>query len=239
MTQFPRLLFLGLVLLGSQLSAGCYLGYTNRPILFPNVAITPTRPLLSGGCGGSLFPGRFAGGYAGPGVSGPVCDSPITMSSPISYAPSFGAPFGYDTSGYGGNFGGGTPGCTNCGSGGNGIPIGSSHGGYGVPMGSGYGGYGVPMGPGYGGTPFGGNGGYGVPIQGGPGGPPIAVSPHGPPTGYPLVPAGGGGPPPAGPVQGVPFDSSLVPTVKPPAGSIPLQMPNEVKESKKLVSMGK
>jgi hypothetical protein len=43
---------------------------------------------------------------------------------------------------------------------------------------------------------------------------------------------------PSGPIQGVPFDSGAVtiPTVKPPAGSIPLQMPNEVKESKKLIA---
>lgn len=188
MARLKRLLFLGFALAASQLSTGCYLGYTNRPILFPKIAVTPARPILAGGgacgcgagcyrefgpsgCGGSLFPGRFDGG----GVSGPVYDAPV----------------GYD--GYGGGFlvsGGGQPGCATCGGGG------------GIPIASGY------------------------------GGPPIAVTPGGQYPGVPVVPSGGVPTQmPGGPIQGVPYDSGLVPTVKPPAGgSVPLQMPNEVKK---------
>jgi hypothetical protein len=123
MTHLRRLLFLGLSLVGSQLSTGCYLGYTNRPVLFPNIAITPARPVLGtgggvcgpscyrefgggAGCGGSLFPGPLAGG-----VSGPVYDAPGVV---------------YDGPAYGGAYGGGVPGCTNCGGG---IPIASGYGG--------------------------------------------------------------------------------------------------------------
>lgn len=183
MTHSRRLLFLGLVLVASQFSTGCYLGYTNRPVLFPNVAITPARPVLAtgggcgpscyrefggSGCGGSLFAGRPAGG----GVGGPVYDAPAVVYDGPASGYSGGMP-GYS---------GGMPGCTNCGSG--------------VPIASGY------------------------------GGPPIAGTP-----GVPVVPSGwvpmqmpGGG------NSGIPFDSGAVPTVKPPGGSVPLQMPNEVKK---------
>jgi hypothetical protein len=187
MTTVCRRLLFGLVLLGTQLSAGCYLGYTNRPVVFPGVAYAPAyaragvvnpclpcgptcyREFGPAGCGGSLFPGQYAGyGVAGPpAVSGPVTDA---------------APIGYDVPVYGSGYpaAAGTPGCVGCGAGG------------------------------------------GIPIAGTPGGPPIAVTP----------PAGG-------PVYGVPFDSGAVPTLKPPPGSVPLQMPNEVKESKKVIAAGR
>lgn len=168
MTHLRRLLFLGLLLLGCPLSTGCYLGYTNRPVLFPNVAITPARPVYGtggGGCGsccyrefgtGAGYGGSlFAGAYAG-GVSGPVYDAPVYGDGMPAY-------------------GGGVPGCTNCGG--------------------------------------------GVPIANGYGGAPIAGTP-----GVQVMPTGGG------PIQGIPFDSGAVPTVKPPGGSVPLQMPNEVKK---------
>ena len=74
-------------------------------------------------------------------------------------------------------------------------------------------------------------GGAPIPIGTFPGGPPIATTP---PV---VVPSGWV--PGGGPNYGVPFDSGTVPTVKPPAGSVPLQMPSEMKESKKLVSTGK
>lgn len=194
MTTFRRWLFLGLVLLGAQLSAGCYLGYTNRPVLFPGVALTPAyaRPGVSGpcgpncyrefggggACGGSLFAGRGGGQYAGYGAAGaPVVTGPVYDAGPM----------GYDVPVYGGSYPvpTGTPGCVGCGAGG-----------------------GVTYG--------------GIPIAGGPGGPPIAVTP----------PAGG-------PLYGVPFDSGTVPTLKPPPGSVPLQMPAEMKEAKKIVPAGK
>jgi hypothetical protein len=207
MIQLRRLIFLGLVLLGSQLSAGCYLGYTNRAVLFPNLALSPAyaRPGTAGGygcgpscyrefgpgsgaCGGSLLGGPFAGGpiAGGPVVTGPVYDAPVTVLPPA------GVPVGF---GYGPAVG--TPGCTSCGTGGS-YPVG-----------------GAP-----------------IPIASGPGGPPIATSP---PSGYMppgFVPTGG-------PIHVGPFDSGIVPTVKPPVGSVPLQMPNEVKESKKIVATGK
>lgn len=179
MAHIKRLLFLGL-LLACPLSTGCYLGYTNRPVLFPNIAITPARPVLGAGggvcgpscyrefgtgagCGGSLFAGPFAGG-----VSGPVYDVPAVV---------------YDGPAYGGaGYGGGVPGCTNCGGG--------------VPIATGY------------------------------GGPPIAGTP-----GVQLLPSGGVPMPmPGGGNSGIPFDSGTVPTVKTPGGSVPLQMPNEVKK---------
>lgn len=186
MTAIRHWLFLGLVLLGTQLSAGCYLGYTNRPVLFPGVALSPAyaRPGVGnpcgpscyrefgggGACGGSLFAGY--GGTAMPAVGGPVYDA---------------GPTGYNVPGYGGGYPvpAGTPGCVGCGA------------GAGVPFG-------------------------GIPIAGTPGGPPIAVTP----------PAGG-------PLYGIPYDSGTVPTLKPPPGSIPLQMPAEVKEAKKIVPAGK
>ena len=180
MTHTRRLLFLGLVLVGSQLSTGCYLGYTNRPVLFPNVAITPVRPYGTGcgpagcyrefgpgECGGALFPGRLAG-VGGPAVAGPVYDAPV----------------GYNPAG-----------CTDCGGG-------------------------IPLAAGYGGAP-------------------IAVSPNVPQPGVPVYPPGEvpvyphGSVPmqmPGGTSYGVPYDSGIVPTLKPPAGSVPLQMPTEVKK---------
>jgi len=175
MTHVRRWLFLGLVLLGTQLSAGCYLGLTSRPVLFPNVALTPAIPRPAGvGCGPACY--REFGGpslLSGPAVTGPVYDA---------------APMGYGgmPAGYGGGYSTPTPGCAGCSS-------------------SQY-----PM--------------SGVPIAGTFGGPLIAGTPG------TLVPTGA-----------VPFDSGTVtfPTVKPPAGSIPLQMPSEVKESKKIVAAGK
>lgn len=207
MTHLRRLIFLGLVLLGSQLSAGCYLGYTNRAVLFPNVALTPAyaRPGAAGGagcgpscyrefgpgsgaCGGSLFAGPLAGGSlaGGPVVTGPVYDAPVTMMPPAGFPVGYAPPAGYAQ-----------PGCTSCGTGGS------------YPLG------GMP-----------------IPIASGPGGPPIATSP---PSGYMqpgFVPTGW-------PTHVGPFDSGIVPTVKPPVGSVPLQMPSEVKESKKIVATGK
>jgi hypothetical protein len=186
MMQFRRWLFLGLILLGTQLSAGCYLGYTNRPVLFPNVALTPAvarpgspcgcgptcyREFGPSGCGGSLFAGSGAG--AAPVVTGPVYDAPVSVLPPYG-GPAYGG--GYPAPAP-------TPGCVGCA---------ANHGGF-----------------------------SGIPIAGSVGGPPIAVSPAG------------------GPIYGVPYDSGAVPTLKPPGGSIPLQMPNEVKESKKIVATGK
>ncbi len=193
MTALRRWFFLGLVLLGTQLSSGCYLGLTNRPVLFPGVALSPAyahpgagnpcaacgptcyREFGGGGCGGSLFTGSSAGyGPAGaPVVSGPVYDG-----GPIGYGGAFPGPTG-------------VPGCVGCGA------------GVGVPVG------GIPVGA--------------IPIAVGPGGPPIAGTP----------PVGGG------PIHGIPFDSGTVPTLKPPPGSVPLQMPSEVKESKKIIAAGK
>jgi hypothetical protein len=206
MTRLRRWMFLGLVLLGSQLSAGCYLGYTNRAVLFPNVALSPAYARAgtaggygcgpscyrefgpgSGACGGSLLGGPFAGG---PVVTGPVCDAPVTVLPPAGMPVSYGPPVGYGPPT-------GTPGCTSCGTGGS------------YPLG------GMP-----------------IPIASGPGGPPIATSP---PPGYMqpgFVPTGG-------PIHVGPFDSGIVPTVKPPLGSVPLQMPSEVKESKKIAATGK
>jgi hypothetical protein len=209
MTRFRRWLLLGLILLGSQFSAGCYLGYTNRPILFPSVALSPSyvrpggaagcgpscyREFGPSGCGGSLLGGPVGYGYAGaPVVAGPVYDGPVINTMPVG---------GYDLPVYGSYsapiYGGGysapapTPGCVGCGAN-------AAHSG----------------------IPFAGTTG-GIPIAGTTGGPPIAVSP----------PAGG-------PIHGVPYDSGAVPTLKPPPGSIPLQMPNEVKESKKIIAAGK
>ncbi len=193
MTLFRRWLFLGLILLGTQLSAGCYLGYTNRPVLFPNVAVTPAvvrpgaaagcgpscyREFGPSGCGGSLFAGSGAGFGSGaaPVVNGPVYDAPVATVPPYG---------GYGMPVYGGGFTAPapTPGCAGCA---------ANAGGY-----------------------------SGIPIAGSVGGPPIAVSPAG------------------GPIHGVPYDSGTVPTLKPPVGSIPLQMPSEVKESKKIVAAGK
>lgn len=167
MTHVRRWLFLGLVLLGTQLSTGCYLGYTNRPVLFPGIALSPAyaRPGVGVGCGPTCYR-EFGGGPAltnGPVVTGPVYDGGYPTMAP---APG--------------------PGCAGC----------TSQ----YPPGA-------------------------VPIAGAPGGPPIAMS-----SGGTMVPAGW-----------VPFDSGTVtiPTVKPPAGSVPLQMPSEVKESKKIVTAGK
>lgn len=197
MTRLRRWLLLVPLLVGTQLSTGCYLGLTSRPVLFPNVALSPAYVRPGGGlgnpcgpscyreggptaCGGSLLGGP-AFGAMGPVVGGPVYDAaPIAVSGPP----------GYDVPVYGGAYP--VPGCTSCG-GGQTVPYGAA------PVSSG----------------------YPIPIAGVPGGPPIAVSPAG------------------GPIHGVPYDSGMIPTVKPPVGSIPLQMPSEVKESKKLVSAGK
>lgn len=190
MSQIRRSLFLGVILLGTQLSTGCYLGYTSRPVLFPNVALSPAvarpgtavtgcgpscyREFGSSGCGGSLFGGPAAG--TGPVVTGPVYDAPVTVLPP--YYP------GIPVYGTGFTAPAPTAGCAGCA---------TNAGGY-----------------------------EGVPIAGSVGGPPIAVSPAG------------------GSIHGVPYDSGAVPTLKPPGGSIPLQMPNEVKESKKIaVTSGK
>jgi hypothetical protein len=201
MTHIRRWFFLPVVLCGTQLLVGCYLGYTNRPVLFPNVALAPAyarpgagyscgtscyREFGPSGCGGSLLFGPPAG--FGPVVSGPVYDAPIAVTPGYPLLPAY----GHDVPLSGGYLPPGvtTPGCTNCGQGGGQPPA-------------------------------------GIPIAGLPGGPPIATS-------------GSTYPPPAGPVHGVPYDSGMiVPTVKPPSGSVPLQMPSEVKESKKIVAAGK
>lgn len=168
MTQFRRWLLLIPLLVGTQLSTGCYLGLTSRPVLFPNVALSPAY----------VRPGGVSGGPCAPACYRPFGDGPSLLGGagygggvPVVSGPVYDAP---------------PAGCTTCGSG------------------------------------------HGIPIAGGPGGPPIAVSP---PV---MIPSGGV---PGGPIYGVPFDSgTVVPTVKPPVGSVPLQMPSEVKESKKLVS---
>lgn len=197
MMLLRRWMFLGLVLLGTQLSTGCYLGYTSRPVLFPNVALTPAvvRPGAAAGCGPSCYRefgpsgcggSLFAGAGVAPVVTGPVYDAPV------GFPTTFG---GYDPSNYGG--------------------------GYSAPV---YGGgYSVPgPTPGCVGCAANGGGGFsGIPIAGSVGGPPIAVSPAG------------------GPIHGIPADSGTVPTVRPPSGSIPLQMPGEVKESKRIIATGK
>jgi hypothetical protein len=164
MIHVRRGLFVGLLLLASQLSTGCYLGLTTRPVLFPSVAVTPTRPLLGGGCCGSLLGGPLAGApAAGPGYGygGPVHDAPIAVSSPV----------GYD---HLPDYGGGAPGCTTCNSGGPvvaghpGIPIAGTVGGPPIavsppggtvvpamPAGPTYGPHAFPTGPTPGGvTPF-------------------------------------------------------------------------------------
>lgn len=166
MTHVRRWLFLGLVLLGTQLSAGCYLGYTNRPVLFPGIACGPKicgAPACAAPTCGTCCYHPFGGGpslLGGPAVAGPVYDAGYPAAAP-------------------------TPGCVGC----------SSQ---------------YPTG--------------GIPIAGSVGGAPIAGTPGA------MVPSGW-----------VPFDSGTVttPTVKPPAGSVPLQMPSEMKESKKIFSAGK
>ena len=205
MMPIRRWLFLGLVLLGTQLSAGCYLGYTSRPVLFPNVALTPAvvRPGAAAGCGPSCYRefgpsgcggSLFAGSGAAPVVAGPVYDAPV------GFPTTFG---GYDPSGFGGGY---LP------------PV--YGGGHSAPV---YGGGVSVPGPTPGclGCAANGGGYSGIPIAGSVGGPPIAVSPAG------------------GPIHGIPADSGMVPTVRPPSGSIPLQMPGEVKESKRIIATGK
>jgi hypothetical protein len=199
MTRFRRWLLLVPLLVGTQLSTGCYLGLTSRPVLFPNVALSPAvvRPGVGYNtpCGPACYR-PFGDGpsvLGGPGYGGgvPVVGGPVYDAAPIAVS----GPHGYDVPIYGGSYP--VPGCTSCG------------GGPAVPHGA------VQYGP----APV--VSGYPIPIAGAPGGPPIAVSPAG------------------GPIHGIPFDSGMVPTVKPPVGSVPLQMPSEVKESKKLVSAGK
>ena len=72
MTHVRRWLFLGLVLLGTQLSAGCYLGLTNRTVRCP-AGVAVRRLCHKPGCGTSCY--REFGGPAllsGPAVTGPV-----------------------------------------------------------------------------------------------------------------------------------------------------------------------
>ncbi len=207
MIRIRKLLYLSLVLLGTQLSTGCYLGLTNRTVLFPGIAYPAGQGLVNAGsgccygsgsgCGTSLLNGpAITGGcgYSAPAYAGPVHGG-ASYAGPVYGGASYASPMS---------------------------------GGYAAPM---YGPieYAPSVGPGYdahhgggGGAGAGGPGcagcGGGVPIAGVVGGPPIAVSP---PTGggAPIMPAGGGGIPqvmPSGPISGVPFDSGIVPTVKAP-----------------------
>ncbi len=230
MTHFRRHLFVALTLLGASLSVGCHLGITNRPALFPNVAYSPVYaraggygPGSVGGCGPAgcyreFGPNAGCGGwlFSGPNsryaAGGSGSGAPSYAAAPAVTGPLYDMP----------------------------VTMMPSHGGYDMPMSGG--GYSAP-------TPVStagcagcgansGGGMSGIPIAGATGGPPIAVSPPGGMTGgtmygVPHVMPGGG------PVHGVPYDSGMVPTLKPPPGSIPLQMPSEMKEAKKIAISGK
>ncbi len=235
MTHFRRTLFVGLILLGASLSVGCHLGITNRPALFPNIAYSPSYARAGG----------YGAGYGGAGGNGCGPAGCYREFGPnagcggwLFRGPNSAYGYGYGGQGYGGPGSGGSPTVTG--------PVYDapvtmmpSSGGYDLPV---YGGgYSTPAPtPGCAGCGASGGGMSGIPIAGTVGGPPIAVSPAG--GGMPSGPYYGGVPnvvPGGGPVHGVPYDSGAVPTLKPPPGSIPLQMPSEMKEAKKIAISGK